>query len=33
MPENLDKTFGEMRFEDKKNYSPRFKAFYKLKVY
>ncbi|CXI19720.1 Ham1-like protein, putative [Plasmodium berghei] len=33
MPENLDKTFGEMRFEDKKNYSPRFKAFYKLKEF
>ncbi|CAD2100304.1 Ham1-like protein, putative [Plasmodium vinckei] len=32
-PENLDKTFGEITFEDKKKYSPRFKAFYQLKEF
>ncbi|VTZ67796.1 Ham1-like protein, putative [Plasmodium chabaudi chabaudi] len=33
MPENLDKTFGEITFEEKQKYSPRFKAFYKLKEF
>ncbi|GAW79347.1 HAM1 domain containing protein [Plasmodium gonderi] len=32
-PENSNKTFSEMSFDEKKNFSPRFKAFVQLKAF